>query len=293
MMMNSRSIVCNDGSTLEYFVSDRSGPTVLCVNAIGLGLSLWERVLDGLAASYRVICWSPRGTYGRICTLQDQVADLERIVASEQIAQCRLVTWCSGAKVGIEFFQRNPIVSSIVFMNGAYASLSGLEHCETPFEQTLLKLCQLVVRRPALAGMMMNSMRALLTGDASGPQGAASPLDGVTGDRSLRAALVEPFATEQSTINYSYQVVDYMGRDIAPRIAAVTAPALLIAGQRDSISAPAMSKVIAARLPRAEYAEIANGTHYGLYENPDVVLGLIERFFRASADGEARPNANG
>lgn len=277
--MEPRSIDCEDGSTLEYSVSDREGPVLVCLNAMGLGLLVWRRLLEHFSNSHRVICWKPRGTYDRSRTLQDQVADVERILTREGVTRCRLVTWCSGAKVGIEFVNKHPIASSIVLMNGAYKSLPGLEHLETPFEQTMLKLCQLVARRPALAPTMMNAMRSLLTGGGGGAQGSPSPLDGVAGGRELREAIVEPFESERSTVNYSAQVVDYMSRSIAPLLANVAVPVLLLGGQRDLISSPAMSKAIAARLPKADYVEIEGGTHYCLYENPETVIGLIDGFF--------------
>ncbi|WP_120641358.1 alpha/beta fold hydrolase [Corallococcus llansteffanensis] len=278
-----RTAMCADGSRLEYFVSETQGPVLVLINALGLGLLTLRGLIEHFSKSYRVICWKPRGTYGPVRTLRNQVEDLDLILANEGVSRCRMVTWCSGAKVGIEFFRRRPIASSLVLMNGAYKSIPGLEQHETPFEQTMLKLCEMVVQRPALASTMMNSMRALLTGVVPGRKDAVSPLDGVAGGRELKAAIVEPFSSMESTTHYSHQVIDYLSHDIAPSLAGVDVPVLLLAGQNDQISAAGMSKAIAARLPKADYAELPSGTHYGVYEKPELVTALIDRFFQAQA----------
>jgi pimeloyl-ACP methyl ester carboxylesterase len=273
-MMERRQIDCGDGSMLEYFVAGTSGPALVCINALGQNLLVWSRLIEHFSRSHRVLCWKPRGTYertGRQHTLWDQVADLERIVDEESVEQCRMVTWCSGAKVGLEFARRRPIVSSLVLTNGTFKALPGLEHLETTFEQVLLQLCQAVARRPELATMMMKSMRSLLSGTAPG----------LRGNQELKNMIVEPFESEQSTLQYSLQVVDYLSHDIGPALSSVKAPALLISGQLDTISSPGMSKAVTERLPDARYGEIAGGTHYCLYENPARMIDLLERFFAA------------
>jgi len=275
----------SDGSRLEYFVSEPKGPVLVFINALGLGLLAWRGLLEHFSKSHQVICWKTPGIFGQPRTLQNHVEDLDLILATENVTQCQIVTWCSGTKVALEFFRRRPIASSMVFMNGAYMSLPGLERFETPFEQTMLKLCQVVARRPDLAVMVMSSMRALLAGDTPGKNGVASPLEGVAGLSELKASLIEPFSSVETTINYSRQEVDYVSHDIAPSLAAVNVPVLLLGGQNDRVSSADMSKAVAARLPNADYAEIENGTHYFLYEHPERVTALIDTFFQGKAAG--------
>jgi pimeloyl-ACP methyl ester carboxylesterase len=61
-------------------------------------------------------------------------------------------------------------------------------------------------------------------------------------------------------------------------------PTLLLSGENDRISSPGMSKAVAERLPDARYDEIAGGTHYCLYENPEWVIDTLEHFFAARQD---------
>jgi pimeloyl-ACP methyl ester carboxylesterase len=282
-----RSIDGGDGCELEYFVAGADGPPLICITALGQGLLVWSCLVEHFSNDRRVICWKPRGTHEaveRTHTLFDQVADLERIVEAERVSECQLVTWCSGAKVGVEFVRRRPIVSSLVMTNGTFKALPGLEHLETQFEQLMLELCKTVARQPMMARIMMNSMRSLLIGN---PKSTTSTITykgsggAANSNPELKAMVVEPFQSEQSTINYSLQVVDYLSHDIGPSLAAVKIPMLLISGEFDQVSSPLMSKALSQRIPNASYREIPGGTHYCLYEKPEAVVRTLECFFDA------------
>jgi proline iminopeptidase len=56
--------------------------------------------------------------------------------------------------------------------------------------------------------------------------------------------------------------------DILPFLAAVNCPSLVIAGQHDFICGPAWNRPIAAAIPAARYAEIADAGHVPGYEQP-------------------------
>jgi proline iminopeptidase len=59
------------------------------------------------------------------------------------------------------------------------------------------------------------------------------------------------------------------GIDILPSLARVSCPSLVLAGQHDFICGPAWNQPIAAAIPGARYAEIANSGHLPQYEQPD------------------------
>lgn len=284
-----RTIDCGDGTTLEYLVAGTQGPALVCINALGQDLVIWNWLVTHFSKSHRVFCWKPRGTYeqtGRWHTLMDQVADLERIVEHENLKDFRVITWCSGAKVGVEFLKRRPLASALVIMNGTFKAFPGLEQLETPFEQMLFKLCQMVAQKKELAGMVMKSMKSLLAGTApASPQAVAKgpgPTDVLSSSsRDLKAMIVEPFEDAQSTVNYSLQVVNYLSHDVGPALATLEVPVLFISGQYDRISSPVMSRAVAKQMPCAYYREVVGGTHYCLYETPEVVIDLVERFFEA------------
>ena len=56
--------------------------------------------------------------------------------------------------------------------------------------------------------------------------------------------------------------------DILPSLAGVRCPSLVIAGQDDFICGPVWNQPIAAAIPDARYAEIADTGHIPQYEQP-------------------------
>jgi pimeloyl-ACP methyl ester carboxylesterase len=279
----ARTTRAADGATLPYFVTGAAGPLVVCVNALGQDLLVFSRVVQKLAQRHRVILWKPRGTFEldrEVTTLWDQVADLERICEAEAVEQCALLSWCSGAKVAIEFAQRASSVCSLVLTNGTFKTYPGLEHAETEFEQMLFELCSAVVQSPELAPMVMDSMRGLLAGGAG--RFSASGGSAAQSDSALSALIVEPFQSSATTLRYAKQVVNYLSHDISQAASSLRQPVLLLAGRDDRVSSNVMARAVADRIPRGDFAEIGGGTHYCLYEKSAEALSLIESFLARS-----------
>ncbi len=276
----ARSARCEDGTELHYWVAGRGDRTLVCVNAHGQDLLMFAELSELLAPRFRVIAWKPRGTFevaGPELTLFDQVHDLRRVLASEQVSECAIVTWCAGAKVAMEYARRSPGVRGLVLTNGTFTRIPGLEAHETQFEQTLWELCRAVVQTPALATMMQSAMRTLLGGHAA----AGAPTRGGsagTADAALQALIAEPFQTPESTLRYARQVVNYLSHDITPALAELEMPVLVLSGEQDRVSSPVMARAVAARMPRARFAQIPSGTHYCLYERREDSARAIEDF---------------
>ena len=69
--------------------------------------------------------------------------------------------------------------------------------------------------------------------------------------------------------------------DFTSQIARIESPTLVIAGEKDAGTPPAMSKTIAAKIPGARIAVIAGAAHLSAVENPaafaDLVLDFLSR----------------
>jgi 3-oxoadipate enol-lactonase len=63
----------------------------------------------------------------------------------------------------------------------------------------------------------------------------------------------------------------------------VEAPVLLVAGELDQASPPAMNRENAARMPKATLVEIAGCAHQIQWEKPDELLGAARPFLRSSS----------
>jgi pimeloyl-ACP methyl ester carboxylesterase len=73
--------------------------------------------------------------------------------------------------------------------------------------------------------------------------------------------------------------------DTLAEAAAITQPALVIAGEQDRVTPPALSARLAKRLPRAELRSLDTG-HAGYLERPDTWLALVGEFLARDATNE-------
>jgi 3-oxoadipate enol-lactonase len=68
------------------------------------------------------------------------------------------------------------------------------------------------------------------------------------------------------------------GVDTLARLAQIAVPTLVIAGADDAGTPPAMSEALAAGIPGARLAVIADAAHLSAIDHPDQFLALVTRF---------------
>jgi pimeloyl-ACP methyl ester carboxylesterase len=273
-----------NGETLPYFVAGSAGPHVVCINAIEQDLLIFGQLIAVLSARHRVVAWRLRsgsGGSGPVATVRDHVSDFRQILNAERIGDCSLVAWCSGAKIALESARAFPEVSSVVVTNGTFKTIPGLERAETDFEQSLFELCSAVVKEHDLAPLVMDSIRTLLGGGVT----RFAQRQATTTDLRLAALIVEPFQSPQTTLRYAEQVVSYMSSDISATLRVVRQPVLIVAGQHDQVSSPAMAAEVAGRLARGSFLEVPGGSHYCLYKQSAETIAAVAAFI--SSPGRA------
>jgi pimeloyl-ACP methyl ester carboxylesterase len=287
--LNRRTVTANE-SELNYYVGGSTGDAVVVLNALGQGLEYWYRLLDSLIESHRVIIWEPRGTtappppFG----LAEQVEDLDAVLQHEGIESAHLIGWCTGPKVAIDFYlQRPAAVRSMVFLNGTFKCDGSPEELNSPYEQNVESLLRMLVKKPAMASTVKKTFAAPAETDE------IELLQGVDGDEAsvsvlslmntqLRSSVLAPFKTEQTTINYAHQLIDFWSRDVRPRASEVTIPVLLIAAEYDQVATPAGSRAACDLFPNARYLCVQGATHYCLYDRPEFLGGMLKAFFANS-----------
>jgi pimeloyl-ACP methyl ester carboxylesterase len=304
----SRKTITAYGSELNYYVGGK-GDAVVILNALGQGLEYWYRLLDNLVESYRVIVWEPRGTtappppFG----LAEQVDDLDAVLKHEGIENGYLIGWCTGPKVAIDFYLRRPsAVRAMVFLNGTFKCDGSPEELNSPYEQNVESLLRMLVKKPAMATMVRNTFQApaetnetdILRG-VDGEGASVSVLSLM--NTHLKSSVLAPFKTEQTTLNYAHQLIDFWARDVRPQAREVKVPVLLIAAEYDQVATPAGSTVASDLFPNARYLCVRGATHYCLYDRPEFLAGVLKTFFlnpgdfsiSQSAEDAARPAADG
>jgi pimeloyl-ACP methyl ester carboxylesterase len=75
------------------------------------------------------------------------------------------------------------------------------------------------------------------------------------------------------------EIFQRMGEhDASDLLAAIWAPALVIAGERDRFTPSAAARAMAAALPAARLELLPDATHFGLIEYPNQIVSAVERF---------------
>ena len=158
-----RKTINRDGSELIYYVAGTKGVPIVVLNALGQGLEYWYRLLDNLMEDHRVIIWEPRGIVAPPppFELPQQIDDLDAVLQHENLQACHLVCWCTGGKVAVEFHLRRPsVVRSMVLLNNTLKCDGGPEELDSPYERNMETLCRMLVRKPAMATSVMNTLNS-------------------------------------------------------------------------------------------------------------------------------------
>lgn len=279
------------GDGLHYHVfgdigeTGDTGPTVVVVNAIGMGLEYWSRFVDRLTPDHRIVLWPLRITNpdGEVASLDDQVRDIGTVIDEVSEGPVHLVGWCSGPKLCLRYAAMHPDrVASMVFLAGTY----GTPATETGYQKRLGKVFELLDRSPAMAA----TVRGMLTDSASVAAGLSSQSAQAGGellqeteilaraDPRLQTALVAPYRSDETTLAYAKQIRDFWSRPLDADARAADCPTLVVSAEFDRIASPKLGQDVAKTLSRGRFVEMPGATHYCMFDRPDEVAALVREF---------------
>jgi pimeloyl-ACP methyl ester carboxylesterase len=267
---------------LQYRVFGDTGPTVIIVNAIGMGLPYWARLVDRLTRDHRIVVWQLRTTtgQGQVATLDDHVGDIAAIVEEVAEGPVHLIGWCSGPKLCLRYAAAHPDrVASMVFLAGTYGDPSS----ETNYQKRLGTVFELLARSPGMTA----TVRGMLTDSASVAAGlseqagdfAQEPEVLARADPGLQPALIAPYRSDESTLAYAKQIRDFWSCSLDAEARAAASPTLVVSAEFDRIASPKLGLEVAKVLPRARFVEMPGATHYCMYDRPDEVAAMIRDFY--------------
>jgi|GEM_PF-3597890 len=206
----------------------------------------------------------------------EHAAEVATALESAGLDRVVVLAWDVGSQVALELVQRLPArVQALVLLNGVFGAtyrpaarlyalgttaLRGLGQLRrwvgderlAPLvndESTLPKALKLlrVVARTTDDGEVARLVRSVVDADAE-----------------VLATFLRPFAA-------------HAVRELLP---GVTAPLLMITGERDRLSPPHVSTLVAREVAGAEVFVVRDGTHVVTHEYPEVIGLRIEKFLR-------------
>ncbi len=244
-----------------------SGPPVVLLHGVGLNQSIWAEQVKALEPDFQVITYDLLG-HGRSAParasapLADWVDQFNGIVRDLALEKFALVGFSFGGLIAQSYAaQHSSKIDKLVLMSTVYdrseAERAGVESrldvVKREGPQATIPTALSRWFSPAFSNAhpeIMKQYEALLRGN----------------DATSFLAAYECFATAD--------------RELVGKLDAFDRPTLVMTGELDTGSTPAMARKLAGMIPRAECSIIDGGRHMMPVESPAEVNSVLRRFLR-------------
>jgi pimeloyl-ACP methyl ester carboxylesterase len=263
-------IEVDDGVGLEVR-EQGAGPALLLVHGFGGAKEDFADHLDALAVGHRVVTFDHRG-HGEsdhpgdpsAYSIDRMAADVVAVAGALGIDRFRLLGHSLGGMIARRVVLRWPgLVEAVILMDTS----SG---CPDGIERSMAETAAFLAREQGMAALR----EAMLAADPLVTPAHARLIAERPGYEEF--GITKWFA--QSPVMYAAMVMDIVDQpDQLADLAAVTCPALVIAGEQDE---PFLrqSRAMAETIPGAQLAIIADAGHSPQFENPPAWLAVLTTF---------------
>ncbi|MGD6746531.1 alpha/beta fold hydrolase [Streptomyces sp. BH106] len=229
------------------------GPLLLCLHGIGSSSAAFAPQLEGLAPHARVIAWDAPG-YAKSADPEDPLdldgfadaaADVIRSYGTS--AHVLGVSW--GGVIALRLAIRHPdLVDSLIVADSSAGS--GTDEAKA-------------------AGMRARAAELAEAGPRAFAEKRGPRLVSDLAPTALVERVVDTMAASVRLPGYGYAAEAMAGADLRPELSAVTAPTLVICGDRDEVTGVEASQVIAGGLHKTAYVIVKDAGHLANQEQPE------------------------
>jgi (E)-2-((N-methylformamido)methylene)succinate hydrolase len=256
-------VILADGTHLRE--SGAGAPLVL-IHGVGLDLEIWEPLVPVLQPRRRLIRYDMRG-HGLSAKppgpyrLDDFVDQVDKLAAALSLDRFDLAGFSMGGMVAEAFAARFP-------ERVARLALLHTVHDRSPTERAAVAQRLAQVEAGDLEGSIEAAIARWLNTTYR-----KSHSDAVTAiEHRMRGNDREAYLA-------SYRVFASADAEVLPLLDRIRCPTLVLTGEYDTGSTPAMARALAARLPDASFAILPGLRHLALLEAPQQVAVPLIRFF--------------
>ena len=239
-------------------------PWLVFSHSLAADHSMWWPQVDVFAPRFNVLRFDTRG-HGKSAvspgpyTLELLADDLLQLLAAERIERCHFVGLSMGGMIGQVAALRDPRpFASLVF---ADTTSRMPPEVHPMWEQRIAA---------ALAGGMAAVAPGTLERWFTAPFRERRPDDVARVDRLIRATDVNGYAACSRAI---------MRIDVTDRLSQVRCPVLVVVGDKDPSTPPAMSDAIARAIPGARLVVIPDAAHFPNVEQAEPFNAALQGFF--------------
>ncbi|MGC4092433.1 MAG: alpha/beta hydrolase [Polyangiaceae bacterium] len=272
-----------DGTRLYVRRRVGSGNTVflLCDGIVCDGY-IYKYLWDDLTEFGGVAHWNYRG-HGRsglpsdpnCITVADHARDLDEVRRHLGDPPVVLVGHSFGTQVALEAYRLRPEgVKALVLLCGSFGRVTYTFKGSDMLANVLPQLIDFAERHPRLARGIWSRI----------PVGLGLSLARLSGDvnlQTVRAEDMRPYFEHAAHVDFEMflrmlrEAGEHSAEDLLPN---VKVPALVVTGERDSFTPPAVSQAMAQAMPIAEFALVSGGTHILPLEESDELRSIIAAF---------------
>ena len=245
---------------VDLWFEDTGGPgaPVVFLHAASGTAECWGHQLPTFtAAGYRCIAYDRR-TWGRSRPTDPQLQpgfagdDLHQLAENLGLARFHLVGTAAGAIPALDYTLSHPErVRSLVAAN----TIGGVQDTEYLAVQQRL-------RPPEIQALPVELRELGPSYRGTDPDGAARWLEIELSSRPYGPLPAQPL---REPLTYA-------------RLATMTVPTLILSGEADLLSPPALMRLLADHLPTSRFASLPDAGHAGFWERPHLWNGLVLEF---------------
>jgi 3-oxoadipate enol-lactonase len=248
----------------ETLVAGRGegGPAIVLLHALGLDWRMWEPIMERLAVGRRILAYDLRG-HGDAAgspspfSMDDIAADLIALLDALELEQAHVVGLSYGGGVAQTACVRRP---------ERFASLALLATTDIPFPTFEDRARSAEV--DGMEAQVIPSLTRWFTAEDLAVNG--------WGVRYARERVRRARSTDWAAAWRAFE-----GLDVQARLNEFSAPTLVLAGELDSSTTPAIMTAIAERIPGAVYRELAGTPHMQTLSRPELVVAELDQFLPA------------
>ena len=262
------------GDGRRYFVGRQGDRPLLLINALGIPLSMWSKLLADRSHRFRIVVAESRcgeivrGGMRSDADLMQHAADLADVLDRASIDQVEVLAWCNGGRVAIDLASRcRGRVRSLVLLSTTLRGVQGVAPAASPFEDNLQQLFKSVATDPRLAGSLCKMLGRLAKWPdwdtvAGDPVGRAVALFRLPA-KEQATALLTPMSSGEFLLNYGRRTAADEAYPIHEAISALDVPLLVITGDHDgTVSNALILSALRAWGGKAMHASIGGAGHY-------------------------------
>lgn len=269
-----------DETEIYYEAHGDHGPAIVLIYGVACQMNHWIYQVASLSKKFRVILFDYRGHHksatSEVLNMDVVAKDVNALLNHLKIDKANLVGHSFGVPVAVKFATQFPQqTSSLVLINGfVYNPLDEL--FRFPVSKKLIDSIELLEgSAPKLSQWLWEkSVNNLL----------AQIVSGLLGGFNLELISFKDIEIyTQALENLQLKVVleymkDLVSTDLRDDLKQITAPTLIISGQRDGITPVHQQDLMHNLISESQIVKIKDGSHCTQLDKPELVSDLIDQF---------------